>query len=55
MKLAVGYVLKEKIAAHIFQALFIFIAWCMTIAILRADGSTDGRTKWYFAVVCNVP
>ncbi|KAI9673252.1 MAG: hypothetical protein M1829_004317 [Trizodia sp. TS-e1964] len=49
--LELSYLQKAKNAAHIFQTLLIFIVWAITIAVLRGDGSTDGRSKWYFAVV----
>ncbi len=51
MKIAASYLGKAKNAAHAIQALTIFLGWCLTIAIFTQDGSTDGRTRYFFALV----
>ncbi|KAI9850926.1 MAG: hypothetical protein M1838_004812 [Thelocarpon superellum] len=50
MKLPLGILQRAKTALHGVQGLLIFIAWAITIAILVAQGPTDGRPRWYFAV-----
>ncbi len=42
---------KVKNALHGVQAFTIFLAWCVTIAVFTKSGKTDGRTKYYFALV----
>jgi hypothetical protein len=43
---------RTKNVIHFAQALIIFIAWAMTIAIWTKGGSgIDGRTAWYWALV----
>jgi hypothetical protein len=51
MKLNTSYVQKCKTVAHIFQIILIFIAGCITIAVLTKGGETGGATKYYFALV----
>jgi len=51
MRLPQDYLQKAKNAAHAVQALIIFLGWCLTIAIFTQDGSTDGRTRYFFALV----
>lgn len=51
MKIAASYLGKAKNAVHAIQALTIFLGWCLTIAIFTQDGSTDGRTRYFFALV----
>jgi len=55
MKIAASYLPKAKNAAHAIQALTIFLGWCLTIAIFTQDGSTDGRTRYFFALVSTYP
>jgi hypothetical protein len=43
---------KIKTAIHIAQAVFIFPAWCLVIAVYRSDAVSRGPLHWYFAVVC---
>ncbi|KAI9888871.1 MAG: hypothetical protein M1814_006221 [Vezdaea aestivalis] len=50
MRLPLSYFQKSKTLAHIAQAVLIVIVWCLTIAVFRDGGPTDGRTAWYFAV-----
>ena len=41
-----------KLGLHILQILFAFTAWCLEIAVFRADDSkVNGRNGWTFAVV----
>lgn len=51
MRIPQSYVQKCKAVAHAFQALFIFIALCMTIAIFTMNGTTGGATAYYLALV----
>ncbi|KAI5302852.1 hypothetical protein KEM56_000280 [Ascosphaera pollenicola] len=41
---------RTKAIVHACQGFVIFIAWAMTIAVFTRDGSTDGRTAYYFAL-----
>ncbi|KAF2199285.1 hypothetical protein GQ43DRAFT_433537 [Delitschia confertaspora ATCC 74209] len=50
MRVPQSYVQKCKTAAHVFQGLFIFIAGCLTLAVLTKDGEIGGATRWYFAL-----
>lgn len=51
MKLPLFLVQKGKNYIHGFQAFVIFLAWALTIAVFTKTGKTDGRTKYYFALV----
>jgi preprotein translocase subunit SecG len=51
MRIAQSDIQKFKIAAHIFQAILIFIALCLTISVMVKDGETGGATKFFFAMV----
>jgi hypothetical protein len=51
MRIAQSDIQKFKIAAHIFQAVLIFIALCLTISVMVKDGETGGATKFFFAMV----
>lgn len=42
---------KVKAGLHATQALFIFIAWALTIAVLTRDGGIGGQTWFYFVLV----
>ncbi|CAI6333784.1 unnamed protein product [Periconia digitata] len=50
MRINTSYVQKCKTVAHFFQGLVIFIAGCITIAILTQDGEIGGPTRYYFAM-----
>lgn len=52
MRINTSYVQKCKVVAHVFQVLLIFIAGCITIAVLTKGGQTGGATKYFFALVC---
>jgi translocation protein SEC72 len=52
MKLDLDRFGQTKNYVHIFQAVVLFIAWAMTIAIFTRDGDNDGRVGWYFGLVC---
>lgn len=43
---------RTKAIVHAVQAFIIFIAWILTIAVYTRKGSNDGRTDYYFALVC---
>ena len=45
------YYLRVKNVLHAIQALAIFVAWIMTIAILTKGGRLDGRVWYCFALV----
>ena len=51
MQLPHNYLQKGKNALHGLQGLVIFLAWAITIAILVKEGPSDGRTKYFFALV----
>jgi hypothetical protein len=40
-----------KRAIHIAQAVFIFIAWIIMIAVFHSALQIDSRPGWYFALV----
>ncbi|KAL8932164.1 MAG: hypothetical protein Q9216_006939 [Gyalolechia sp. 2 TL-2023] len=50
MRLPENLLQKAKIALHGVQGFVIFLAWAITIAIFTKPGSTDGRTKFFFAL-----
>jgi hypothetical protein len=50
MRVPQSYIQKCKVVGHVFQALFIFVAGCITLAIMTKDGSTGGATKFFFAL-----
>lgn len=45
------YYQRVKNVLHALQALAIFVAWAITIAILTKTGKVDGRIWYYFALV----
>jgi hypothetical protein len=40
-----------KLGLHVAQSVFIFVSWCITIAVFRSSASIDGRAGWYFGLV----
>lgn len=50
MRLEQSKIQKIKTAAHAIQGILIFVAGCLTIAVLTGS-DTDGRTAYYFALV----
>ncbi|KAL8700851.1 MAG: hypothetical protein Q9201_005221 [Fulgogasparrea decipioides] len=50
MRLPDSFLQKVKIVLHAIQGFVIFLAWAITIAIFTKDGTTDGRTKFFFAL-----
>jgi len=40
-----------KNVIHGVQGFVIFVAWALTIAVFIKSGNTDGRTKYFFALV----
>lgn len=51
MVLFAQYYQRAKNVIHAIQALAIFVAWAMTIAILTKGGNIDGRI-WYYFTLC---
>ncbi|KAF2756210.1 hypothetical protein EJ05DRAFT_93498 [Pseudovirgaria hyperparasitica] len=49
-QIAQSYSQKCKIVAHVFQVLFIFVAGCITLAILTKGGYVGGGTKYFLAL-----
>ena len=45
------YYQRAKNVIHAIQALAIFVAWAMIIALLTKEGKLDGRIWYYFALV----
>jgi hypothetical protein len=54
MRIPQSYIQKCKVVAHVFQAIFVFIAACLTIAVMTKDGDIGGPTRYFFAMVSNV-
>ncbi|KAL6706735.1 hypothetical protein ACN47E_005277 [Coniothyrium glycines] len=50
MRVPQSYIQKCKVVAHSFQALFVFIALCLTIAVMVKDGESGGATKYFLAM-----
>jgi hypothetical protein len=55
MRIPQSYIQKCKVVAHVFQAIFVFIAACLTIAVMTKDGDIAGPTKYFFAMVSWIP
>jgi len=51
MRLPLDQFGKIKNFIHVAQAVILFLAWVLTIAIFTRDGTTDGRVGWYFGLV----
>lgn len=51
MRLAQDRLATTKNYIHAAQGCILFLAAILTIAVYTRDGSTDGRTSWYFALV----
>lgn len=51
MRLPDNILQKTKVGLHGVQGLVIFLAWAIIISIFTKDGSTDGRVKYFFALV----
>lgn len=47
------YYQRAKNVIHAIQALAIFVAWAITIAIVTKEGKLDGRIWYYFTLVSN--
>jgi len=41
---------KIKLGVHVAQAVLIFVAWCINIALFRSSASINGRVGWYFGL-----
>lgn len=50
MRVQQSKIQKGKTAAHATQGLLIFVAGCITLSIFTKAGSTDGRTRYFFAL-----
>lgn len=44
---------RIKLAVHIIQAIFIFVSWCMLIAVFRGAIYVYGGPIWSFVLVCS--
>ena len=51
MQLPVNVLQRSKNVVHGLQGLVIFLAWAITIAVFIKKGKTDGRSKFFFALV----
>lgn len=51
MRVQQSKIQKAKTACHATQGLLIFVAGCILIAIFTKDGTTDGRVRYFFALV----
>jgi hypothetical protein len=54
MRIPQSYIQKCKVVAHVFQAIFVFIAACLTIAVMTKDGDIGGATRYFFAMVSDI-
>jgi hypothetical protein len=52
MEFSVDNLQQIKRAVHIAQALFIFVAWVIMIAVFHSALLIDSRPGWYFGLVC---
>ncbi|KAF2086868.1 hypothetical protein K490DRAFT_43166 [Saccharata proteae CBS 121410] len=50
MRITQGGMQKSKTVLHFVQCLLVFVAGCITLAVLVKDGGYDGRTAYYFAL-----
>lgn len=50
MRIPQSYIQKCKVVAHVFQAIFVFVALCLTIAVMVKDGETAGATRYFLAM-----
>ncbi|USP78591.1 uncharacterized protein yc1106_05865 [Curvularia clavata] len=50
MRIPQSYIQKCKVVAHCFQAIFVFIAACLTITVMTKDGEIGGATRYFFAM-----
>lgn len=51
MQLPANVLQRSKNILHAIQGLLIFLAWAVTIAVFTKTGTTDGRSKYFFALV----
>ena len=51
MQLPTQHLQKIKNVIHGIQGFTIFVSWALTIAVFTKPGHTDGRTKYFFALV----
>ena len=51
MQLPTEHLQKIKNVFHGIQGFVIFVSWALTIAVFTKSGKTDGRTKYFFALV----
>lgn len=42
---------RTKAIVHLSQAFVVFIAGCLTLAVMTKDGGFGGQTGFYFALV----
>ena len=55
MRIPQSYIQKVKVVGHVFQALLVFIALCLTISVIARAGPTGGATKFFIALVSGTP
>jgi len=51
MKLELDSLGQIKNYVHMGQAVVLFLAWALQIAVLAQSGENDGRVGWYFGLV----
>jgi hypothetical protein len=51
MEFGVQHIQNGKLGLHIAQAVLIFVAWILDIAVFRSSANVDGRLGWNFGVV----
>ena len=54
MRIPQNYIQKVKAGVHGLQAFSIFIAGCLSLAVLTKKGGIDGSTGYMFALVSAV-
>jgi len=55
MQLPTEHLQSIKNVIHGIQGFVTFVAWALTIAVFTKSGNTDGRTKYFFALVRSSP
>jgi len=51
MRVPQSYIQKCKVVAHSLQAVLVFVATVLTIAVMTKEGSIKGATKYFLAMV----
>lgn len=42
---------RVKAGTHLFQSVLVFVAGCLTLAVMTKSGGYGGQTAFYFALV----